>query len=233
MTSPLSRKAKVRFTQYKSQLSQDTAASSKMQSISSVLIRDLSIEARTFRWLVRGFVAAKLREDGLSPPVSLLMQDQQVTVDDQELVSKQDLQEAFYRCVNKFISDNDGTLQTLVDGLPPTSWTIGECIVEVNRNVLLLGDVSWGRMVAIAAFLAKVSVRCINKELSEAIVPLIDQAALQVNEKLAAYIRDNGGWTAFALAFKSPSPKKEGSWAKKALSAVSVIFAVYEQLYFM
>ena len=230
MTSLASRNTKAGFTQYKSQLSRGTAASSKMQSVSSVLIRDLSSEARTFRWLVRGFVAAKLQEDGLSPPASLLTQDQQVTVDDQELVSKQDLQEAFYRCVNKFISDNDGTLQTLVDGLPPTSWTIGECIVEVNRNVLLIGDVSWGRMVAIAAFLTKVSAHCIKNELGEAIVPLIDQAALQVNEKLAAYIRENGGWAVLALAFKCP--KKQGSWAKKALSAVSVIFAVYEQLYF-
>jgi hypothetical protein len=201
-----------------------------MQPVSSMLIRDLSIEARTFRWLVRDYVAAKLREDGLSPPTNLLMCDQQVTVEDQELISKQDLQEAFYRFVNKFISDNDATLQALVDGLPPTSWTINECIVEVNRNVLLLGDVSWGRMVAIAAFLTKVSVRCIKNELSEAIVPLIDQAALQVNEKLAVYVRENGGWAAFALAFKCP---KKGSWASKALKAVSVIFAVYEKLYFM
>jgi hypothetical protein len=195
-----------------------------------MLIRDLSIEALTFRWLVRDYVAAKLQDDGLSPPTNLLMRDQQVTVEDQELISKQDLQEAFYRCVNKFISDNDATLQALVDGLPPTSWTISECIVEVNRNVLLLGDVSWGRMVAIAAFLTKVSVRCIKNELSEAIVPLIDQAALQVNEKLAVYVRENGGWAAFALAFKCP---KKGSWASKALKAVSVIFAVYEKLYFM
>jgi hypothetical protein len=69
-----------------------------------------------------------------------------------------------------------------------------------------------------------------KNELSEAIAPLIDQAALLVNETLAAYIRENGGWAAFALVFKSP--KKDGSWAKKALAAVSVIFAVYDQLYF-
>jgi hypothetical protein len=194
-----------------------------------MLIRDLSSEARTFRWLVLGFVAAKLQEDGLSLPTSLLVHDQQVTVEDQELVSKHDLQEAFYRCVSKFIGDNDAALQELVDSLPPTSWTISECIMEVNRNVLLLGDVSWGRMVAIAAFLTKVSARCIKNELNEAIVPLIDQAALQVNEKLAAYIRENGGWAAFALAFKCP---KKGSWANKALKVVSVIFTVYEQLYF-
>jgi hypothetical protein len=200
-----------------------------MQSVSCTLISNLSSEARTFRWLVRGFVATKLKEAELSPPTALESWDQQVTVDDQELVSKEDLKEAFYRSVSKFINDYEQTLETLVEGLPPTKWTIGECIMEVNRNVLVLGDVSWGRMVAIAAFLTKVSIRCIKNELSEAIVPLIDQAALQVNEKLAAYIRDNGGWAAFALAFKSQ--KKGGGWAK-ALKAVSVIFAVYDQLYF-
>jgi len=195
-----------------------------------MLIRELSNEARTFRWLLRGFVAAKLQEEGLSPPTSLLIQDQQVTVDDQEHVSKDDLQEVFYQCVSKFIQQNEQSLQSLVDGLSPTKWTVTECIMEVNRNVLLIGDVSWGRMVAIAAFLMKVSVCCIKNELIEAVIPLIDQAALLVNEKLAAYIRNNGGWAAFALAFKPP--KKEGSWAKKALKAVSVIFAVYDQLYF-
>jgi hypothetical protein len=103
------------------------------------------------------------------------------------------LQEAFYRCVDKFISGDDEALQTLADGLPPTSWTLSECIVEVNRNVLLLVDVSYGRMVAIAAFLTEVSVRCVQNELSEAIVPLIDQAAVQVNEKLAQFILENRG----------------------------------------
>jgi hypothetical protein len=70
-------------------------------------------------------------------------------------------------------------------------------------------------MVAIAAFLTKVSVRCIKNELSVAIVTLTDKAASQLDEELAAHIRGNGGWTALALAFKRP--KKEGSWAKKAL----------------
>jgi hypothetical protein len=201
-----------------------------MQSIGTTIIRVLSGEARTFRWLVRGFVAAKLREERLSLPTGLLLDDQQVTVDDQELVSREDLQEAFYRCVDKFLKDNGATLRALVDGLPPTNWTITECIMEVNRNVLLLGDVSWGRMVAIAAFLTKVSASCERNELSEAIIPLIDQAALLVNDKLAQFVRDNGGGAAFALAFNCP--KEQGSWAKKALKAVSVILAMCEQLYF-
>ena len=210
MTSLASRNTKAGFTQYKSQMFRGTAASSKMQSVSSALISGLSSEARTFRWLVRSFVVAKLHEESLSLPAGLLINDQQVTVDDQELVSKQDLQEAFYRCVSKFINDNEQSLQTLVDGLPPTKWTIDECIMEVNRNVLLLGDMSWGRMVATAAFLTKVSICCIKNELSEAIVPLIDQAALLVNEKLAAYIRENGAWAVFAQVFKSPKKGSSG-----------------------
>jgi hypothetical protein len=37
-----------------------------MQSVSSVLISSMSSEERTFRWFVRGFVALKLREEGLN-----------------------------------------------------------------------------------------------------------------------------------------------------------------------
>jgi hypothetical protein len=159
------------------------------------------------------------------------MDRQHVAVDNPELVSKQDLQVAFYRCVSKFTGDNDQTLQTLIHGLPPTKWTVGECIMEANRNVLLSADVSWGRMVATAAFLTKMSIRRVKNELSEAIVTQSDQAALQVNEKLAAYILDNGGWAAFALAFKCA--KKGIGWAKKALEAVSLTFAAYEQRHFM
>jgi Apoptosis regulator proteins, Bcl-2 family len=219
-------------SRYKSQLSQDAAAaaSTKMQSVSAMLISDLSSEARTFRWLVCGFAAAKLRENGLALPTGLLVDDQQVTVDDEELVSRQDLQEAFARCVDKFMKDNEERLQTLVDDLPPSKRTISECIMEVNRNVLLFDDddVSWGRMVVVTAFLTKVAVRCIKNELSEAVLPLIDQAALQVDEKLAHFIRFHGGWSAFARAFKRP--KKEGSWVKEILATVSLFLAMHGKL---
>jgi hypothetical protein len=84
--------------------------------------------------------------------------------------------------VDQFISGNNEMLQALVDGLPPTKWTVGECVMVLNRSVLLLGDVYWRRLVAIASYLTKVSVRCMKNELGVAIVPLTDQAASQLNE---------------------------------------------------
>ena len=72
--------------------------------------------------------------------------------------------------------------------------------MQVNRHVLLLGDVSWGRMVAIAAFILKFALRCVLHEVGEAVVPVIDHTAVHVDEKLAQYVRENGGWTTFALS---------------------------------
>ena len=96
--------------------------------------------------------------------------------------------------------------------------------MQVNRHVLLLGDVSWGRMVAITAFIMKFALRCVLHEVGEAVVPVIDHAAVHVDEKLAHYVLENGGWTTFALAFKST--KEEGGWVNQVLVGKAALVGI-------
>ena len=96
--------------------------------------------------------------------------------------------------------------------------------MQVDRHVLPLGDVPWGRMVAIAGFIMKFALRCVLHEVGEAVIPVIDHAAVHVDEKLAQYVLENGGWTTFALAFKSK--KEEGGWVYQALVAVAAFVGI-------
>lgn len=63
-------------------------------------------------------------------------------------------------------------------------------------------------------------------ELGDAVVPLIHHTALQGDEKLARFIRDNGGLAAFALAFKGTKEKKKGSSISKAVVAAGAILGM-------
>ena len=80
-------------------------------------------------------------------------------------------------------------------------------------------------MVAIAAFVMKFALRCVLHEMGEAVVPVIDHAAVIVDEKLAHYVLENGGWTTFALAFKG---EKEGGggWGYQILLAVAAFVGI-------
>jgi hypothetical protein len=189
-----------------------------MQSIkpSSVMPR----EARSFRWLVRDYVATRLKAEGFAVPTSLLMVDQLVVEDGLRLVTRYDQKGSCFRCVDNFVSDSGRTLQHLVDSLPATKRSIKECITEVNRNVLLIGNVSWGRMVAVAGLITMVPFRCAKNEIGGVISLLIDQATLNVHESQTDFIRDNGGWSAFALAF-GRKKEKEGGWLHNAFVAVA------------
>ena len=143
-----------------------------MQSDSEVLVSTLTSEAQTFRWLVRTYVAAKVQEYKLSLPLDLRVVDQEIAFDGKGYATEDDLKEAFFRAVDMFVDDNGARLQMLLDMLPTTMRTTEECVMQVNRNVLMLGDVSWGRMVAIAAFVMKFALRCVLHEMGEAVVPV-------------------------------------------------------------
>ena len=75
-------------------------------------------------------------------PVGLRAVEWQIAFDDKALAKKDDLKEAFFRAVDMFVDDNGAKLQMLLDMLPTTMRTTEECVMQGNRNVLMLGDVS-------------------------------------------------------------------------------------------
>jgi hypothetical protein len=160
----------------------------------------LTAESCVLRCLLRKYVALKLRENGLCIPNHLL------TADGKHVVSH-DLEDAFNRAIDMFADENSTALRNMVNDLPATVSTIDECILEAIRNVLTYGDVSWGRMVAVSALIMEVALRCVRNEMPEATVLLIGYTSLLADEKLAFFIRENGGWPAFTHAFH-----KKHSW---------------------
>lgn len=73
--------------------------------------------------------------------------------------------------MDRFLKNNDAELQSLVDAPPTAKFTVDECIIEMNRDVLLLGDAVWGRMVSVAGFIMKAATRCMRNELDELSFP--------------------------------------------------------------
>ena len=112
---------------------------------------------------------------------------------------------------------NGNALELRVGAIPSTVSAVDECVMEVIRNVLLHGVVHWGTMVAVTAFVMMVALRCVHREVVEVVAPLTDHMALLADEKLALFIRENGGWTVFAHAMQ----KKECSWMYSTISAVA------------
>jgi hypothetical protein len=159
---------------------------------------ELSSEARVLRWLIGNYIAKRLWQQNLRVP------DKLVNDEPLALMHGSDLLAAFGRALDMFIEDNDSTLDALIRKMPQTKADIRECIMEVNRESLTYGDVTWSRMVAVVALLTKFAPGCIHYEMPELLVQLAEHAAALSDEHLAQFIRENGGWAVFVLAF----PKK-------------------------
>ena len=165
----------------------------------------LSSEARVLRWLIGHYVANRLWQNKLRIP------DKLVNDEPLALVYGPDLPDAFTRALDMFIEGNDSSLDALILKLPQIKADIQECIIEVNREGLTYGDITWGRMVAVAALLAKLAPRCIHCEMPELVVQLVEHVASLSDEHLARFIRDNGGWYTFARAFPK-KPERDRGW---------------------
>jgi hypothetical protein len=191
-----------------------------MQSIRKEHLSNLSEEAYVFRWLVRKYVVTKLQENRLSVPTSLLADDgPQTPLQGHDRTWHDNLSEAFIHVVDQFVADNSTELQSVTDTLPTTVFSIEDCVMEVIRNVLVYGDVTWGRMVAVAAFVGRVALRCVRNEVVEVVAPLIDHSALLAEQKLSYYIRENGSWPGFAAAFENINKKKKHGWIYNVITS--------------
>jgi hypothetical protein len=203
-----------------------------MNGFIKVDVLALSLEARVFRWLVRRYVVRKLRENNMSVLGSLLVDDStiQSAFAERESVTQDYLSEVFEHTMDQFTADNDAALRSLVHSLgPPALSSITESDMQVLQNVLTVENADWGSMVAITAFLVLVVQYYICHELSEAAVPIIDYAALQSDRKLTPFIRESGGWSAFALALPAQEKNKAAGrgWLYPALAAAATLAVTY------
>jgi hypothetical protein len=191
-------------------------------------VKCMSTEAQVFRCLLRAHIVRELRKQsqhvlpGLLPGVD----SSPPQVSKYQLVSYNELEQVFDRVVTEFQDTCGADLTRMLKDWPANMTTIETFVVEVMRNILVDGHAEWGRMVATAAFLTCVAVKCTHEEMASAIEPLVDYAAYLTDEYLMAYIREHGGWTAFALAFRNQHQqmhtRSNASYAAAAAAAVII-----------
>jgi hypothetical protein len=178
----------------------------------------LSREASMMRWAMRNYVVSKLRLHNVVVPVNLINVTKLAVDEDQTK-----LNEALIVAVDAFVSMYGTAIQSIVEALPPTVSAIEEHVMDVNRDVLTYGDVTWGRMVAVTAFINAVALRCAQREMAEVVVPLIDHVSILAEQKMATFIRENGNWQTFEYVFAvkdEEKKKKERGWMYKRLAAI-------------
>ena len=164
----------------------------------------LSNEALIFRSVLRAHVARRLQYHMLNVPVGLLSDaNARLKTGNDDLVTYDELERVFDDVMTNFENSCHGQLQQSLENVPMTIAAIETQVVAVMNNILIDGRVEWGRMVATVAFITTIALKCSHSELPHAIEPLIDHAAHLADEHFVPFIRQNGGWAAFALAFRN------------------------------
>ena len=172
-----------------------------MESQYKQYVKCMTEEAQVFRMLLRAHIVRELRNHGYHVPSGLLPGDESPT-DKFQLVTYAELEQLFSHVVSEFEGNYGADLAAMLDSWPANMAAVEAFVVQVMRNILVDGHAEWGRMVATAAFLTRVAINCTRYEMAGSIVPLVDYAAYLTDDNLMVYIRQHGGWPAFALAFR-------------------------------
>jgi hypothetical protein len=173
-----------------------------MESQYKQYVKCMSEEAQVFRVLLRAHIVRELRNHGYHVPSGLLPGDES-PADKYQLVTYAEMEQVFNRVVDQFEGNYGADLAAMLDSWPASMSAVETFVVQVMRNILVDGRAEWGRMVATTAFLTRVAMNCTRYEMAGAIEPLLDYAAYLTDDNLMVYIRQRGGWPAFALAFRN------------------------------
>ena len=187
-----------------------------MQSSAKAYVSALSTEAQAFRLLLRSHIVHELQKRGHHVAAEMLGQEQQ-------LDEYSELKQVFSRVVIEFDTRYGYDLAALLHDSPPTKSSVETFVVDVMQHILMDGHADWGRMVATAAFLTHVSIRCSEREMSAEIAPLVDYAAQLADQNLMMFIRQHGGWAAFALAFRRDEHPSASSMPSRGVTGLGII----------
>jgi methyl coenzyme M reductase alpha subunit len=172
----------------------------------------LSNEALIFRSVLRTHIARQLQHQMLNVPVGLLSDaNAQYKTGNDDLVTYDELERVFDDVTTNFENSCHEQLEQSLEDVPMTIAAIETQVVAVMNNILIDGRVEWGRMVATVAFVTTIALKCSHSEMPHVIEPLIDHAAHLADEQFVPFIRQNGDWAAFTLAFRNRSERRPGN----------------------
>nr|XP_003707726.2 PREDICTED: uncharacterized protein LOC100876595 isoform X3 [Megachile rotundata] len=85
-----------------------------------------------------------------------------------------------------------------------------EAIVDVSREMIRNGEMTWSKVIALYAIAGGIAVDCVRQGKPE-FLPAIQRGMTDVlEEDLAVWIQANGGWSALATRYRPPT--KETPW---------------------
>lgn len=96
-----------------------------------------------------------------------------------------------------------------------------EAIVDVSREMIRNGEMTWSKVIALYAIAGGIAVDCVRQGKPE-FLPAIQRGMTDVlEEDLAVWIQANGGWSALATRYRPPT--KETTWYSWKLVLLFII----------
>ena len=181
-----------------------------------------------FRSLLSGHVVRKLREHDLLIPAGLLVvSETSVGVAGDGSFAYGELEQAFELFVSAFEIRYGEGIAHYLRGWPTSKADIEMSVAAVMDETFSGTDMGWSQIAAVTAYITQVSLSCARLRLHCAIVPLVNYAGEAVDEHLTGFVRGQGGWAAFALAFRGDDHNRP-TWAQKLKEVVgwSIALAV-------
>ena len=173
----------------------------------------LSGEAQIFRSLLRAHILRKLRQQDLLIPAGMIITtDPNVKVSSGTSVLYGDLEQAFERFITEFEGRHGEGIAHYLRGWPMSKTDVEPFVRSTIEETFSAGAASWGHIAAVSAFITQVGLNCARHRLHVAIVPLVNYGAEMLGDRLSGFIRSNGGWAAFTLAFRGDRAEHHNTW---------------------
>ncbi|CAK9811981.1 Bcl-2-related ovarian killer protein homolog A [Anthophora quadrimaculata] len=96
-----------------------------------------------------------------------------------------------------------------------TEQSASEAIVDVSREMIRNGEMTWSKVIALYAIAGGIAVDCVRQGKPE-YLPAVQRGMTDVlEEDLAAWIQANGGWSTLATRYRPVT--KEATWYSRKL----------------
>lgn len=106
-----------------------------------------------------------------------------------------------------------------------TEQSATEAIIDVSRELIRNGEMTWSKVVALYAVAGGIAVDCVRQGKPE-FLPAIQRGMNDVlEEDLAAWIQANGGWSALATRYRPPT--EESPWHSRNLLLFFILIIIF------
>lgn len=146
-----------------------------------IVSKKMPVQANRYRDLVKDFISYKLRQN-------------QIFIPGYNEDSSTKASRHLRLIADELIADNNELFESMCDQLHLTPTTTYPTFVGIADEIFQTGK-NWGRIVAFLAFGATLAVYCAQREeLFQLVNDIVEWVSRYMDQNLADWIEDNGGW---------------------------------------